>query len=348
MTIGAGREPWRGDHGEFTGSSGECQHFTYGGSGRRVVLLHGWPGYSYDWRHVVPLLAGSYEVVAPDFRGFGRSGLPDGPPTEVSGELPLAQDVSAGSGPPGGRPGGVRRHRSRCGRGSTPGARLPGAGRRAGPDQSVACGSHPRTACRGLRCRRGVVPGPAPADGHRSSSPMIAPRSGPISRTSSTTGSATTMRWWRRSSTPSSTPSASPALSSAAFVVPVSPSRAHRARRPGADPYRGASADPLGRGRPRRAVGVDQVARGRVLRLHADHAAGNRALRPHRAPCRGRARRRCGVAPRRVTRPAIPQDERPRGWSGGAWLLGSPGQQRARPPRLAGPFSPRSREQQAH
>ena len=94
MTIGAGREPWRGGHGEFTGSSGECQHFTYGGSGRRVVLLHGWPGYSYDWRHVVPLLAGSYEVVAPDFRGFGRSGLPDGPPTEVSGELPLAQDVS--------------------------------------------------------------------------------------------------------------------------------------------------------------------------------------------------------------------------------------------------------------
>ncbi|GAA3055013.1 alpha/beta hydrolase [Pseudonocardia yunnanensis] len=38
-----------------------------------VVLLHGWPGDSHDYRAVVPLLANRYRVVVPDLRGFGAS-----------------------------------------------------------------------------------------------------------------------------------------------------------------------------------------------------------------------------------------------------------------------------------
>jgi pimeloyl-ACP methyl ester carboxylesterase len=38
-----------------------------------VVLLHGWPGGSHDYRAVVPLLADRYHVVVPDLRGFGAS-----------------------------------------------------------------------------------------------------------------------------------------------------------------------------------------------------------------------------------------------------------------------------------
>jgi pimeloyl-ACP methyl ester carboxylesterase len=43
------------------------------GSGPPVVLLHGWPGDRTDYRDLVPLLAGSAEVIVPDLRGFGHS-----------------------------------------------------------------------------------------------------------------------------------------------------------------------------------------------------------------------------------------------------------------------------------
>ncbi len=43
------------------------------GSGASVVLLHGWPGDRTDYRKLVPLLADSADVIAPDLRGFGLS-----------------------------------------------------------------------------------------------------------------------------------------------------------------------------------------------------------------------------------------------------------------------------------
>jgi pimeloyl-ACP methyl ester carboxylesterase len=43
-------------------------------------LLHGWPGFWYDWRRVIPLLIQRNFDVAPDFRGFGESEKPDLPP----------------------------------------------------------------------------------------------------------------------------------------------------------------------------------------------------------------------------------------------------------------------------
>jgi pimeloyl-ACP methyl ester carboxylesterase len=47
------------------------------GSGPLVVLCHGWPELSYSWRHQIPALAAAgFHVVAPDMRGFGRSGAP--------------------------------------------------------------------------------------------------------------------------------------------------------------------------------------------------------------------------------------------------------------------------------
>jgi pimeloyl-ACP methyl ester carboxylesterase len=43
------------------------------GSGRPVVLLHGWPGDHRDWREVVARLADETDIVVPDLRGFGES-----------------------------------------------------------------------------------------------------------------------------------------------------------------------------------------------------------------------------------------------------------------------------------
>ena len=41
-----------------------------------VVLLHGAPASSFMFRDLIPLLAGSYHVIAPDYLGFGLSDVP--------------------------------------------------------------------------------------------------------------------------------------------------------------------------------------------------------------------------------------------------------------------------------
>jgi pimeloyl-ACP methyl ester carboxylesterase len=48
------------------------------GTGRPVVLLHGFPDSGRLWRHQVPVLAeAGFQVIVPDLRGYGRSGQPE-------------------------------------------------------------------------------------------------------------------------------------------------------------------------------------------------------------------------------------------------------------------------------
>ncbi|GGM20827.1 alpha/beta fold hydrolase [Micromonospora yangpuensis] len=51
-------------------------NYVRGGSGPTLVLLHGYPQSWYMWRHVLPELARSFEVIAPDLRGYGDSDAP--------------------------------------------------------------------------------------------------------------------------------------------------------------------------------------------------------------------------------------------------------------------------------
>ena len=53
-------------------------HYVTAGKGPPVVLLHGWPETWYEWRHVIPVLARHYTVIAPDLRGLGDSSCPAG------------------------------------------------------------------------------------------------------------------------------------------------------------------------------------------------------------------------------------------------------------------------------
>lgn len=90
-------------------STGVRLHYRSAGEGDEVVvLLHGWPQTSWQWRHVIPLLASAgYRVVAPDTRGAGPSSRPsreDGVPGDPRGAgLPrtgydkrsVAEDVHA-------------------------------------------------------------------------------------------------------------------------------------------------------------------------------------------------------------------------------------------------------------
>ena len=46
--------------------------------GLPVVLCHGFPELAYSWRHQLPALAAAgFRAIAPDQRGYGRSGRPD-------------------------------------------------------------------------------------------------------------------------------------------------------------------------------------------------------------------------------------------------------------------------------
>jgi pimeloyl-ACP methyl ester carboxylesterase len=42
-----------------------------------LLLLHGFPTSSHMFRNLIPLLAGKFHLVAPDFPGFGQSDMPD-------------------------------------------------------------------------------------------------------------------------------------------------------------------------------------------------------------------------------------------------------------------------------
>ncbi|MGC4745259.1 alpha/beta fold hydrolase [Micromonospora sp. DT201] len=53
-------------------------NYVRGGSGPPLVLLHGYPQCWYMWRHLLPELGRSFDVVAPDLRGFGDSDAPAG------------------------------------------------------------------------------------------------------------------------------------------------------------------------------------------------------------------------------------------------------------------------------
>jgi alpha/beta hydrolase fold len=80
-------------HGYGPGSGGVRLHYVRRGRGPVAVLLHGWPGFWYDWRHVIPRLTGQADVLAIDLRGFGESDPAPGDPYREYDEAILAADV---------------------------------------------------------------------------------------------------------------------------------------------------------------------------------------------------------------------------------------------------------------
>ncbi len=46
-------------------------------SSPKLVLLHGFPASSHQYRNLVPALADKFHVIAPDYPGFGNSDMPD-------------------------------------------------------------------------------------------------------------------------------------------------------------------------------------------------------------------------------------------------------------------------------
>ena len=74
-------------------------HYLRAGSGATtIVLLHGWPQSSHEWRRVMPLLADRFTVIAPDLPGIGGSTGPAGgasAPAAAFEKAALARDIHA-------------------------------------------------------------------------------------------------------------------------------------------------------------------------------------------------------------------------------------------------------------
>ena len=66
-----------------------------GGTGNPVVLLHGWPEFWLVWRRLMSRLTDHFDLIAPEWRGFGDSDKPDpGPATSTTPDQ-LSADLRA-------------------------------------------------------------------------------------------------------------------------------------------------------------------------------------------------------------------------------------------------------------
>ena len=52
-------------------------HYVREGSGPPLLLMHGWPGFWWEWYKCIGELANDFTVIAPDLRGYGDSEKPD-------------------------------------------------------------------------------------------------------------------------------------------------------------------------------------------------------------------------------------------------------------------------------
>ncbi len=93
LTLGLAASQVRAEapKSQFAEANGVRLHYLVAGKGDPVILLHGYTESSHMWLPLIDQLSKDHLVIAPDLRGFGQSGLPQGPYTKSV----MAQDVHA-------------------------------------------------------------------------------------------------------------------------------------------------------------------------------------------------------------------------------------------------------------
>ena len=86
-----GRAHAEAPQSKFVEANGVRIHYLTAGQGDPVILMHGYTESSHMWLPLIAQLSKDHLVIAPDLRGFGKSGLPPGPYTKSV----MAQDVHA-------------------------------------------------------------------------------------------------------------------------------------------------------------------------------------------------------------------------------------------------------------
>lgn len=80
---------------QFAEANGVRLHYVRHGQGQPVVLVHGWPGFWFEWNRNILPLAERFDVVAPDMRGYAYSDKPDLPPEKGYTDEVMAADLAA-------------------------------------------------------------------------------------------------------------------------------------------------------------------------------------------------------------------------------------------------------------
>ncbi|MBI5284932.1 MAG: alpha/beta hydrolase [Chloroflexi bacterium] len=70
-------------------------HYVRQGAGEPLLLIHGWPGFWFEWHKNIAALAEHYDVIVPDMRGYAYSDKPDLPPETGYTDTAYAEDIKA-------------------------------------------------------------------------------------------------------------------------------------------------------------------------------------------------------------------------------------------------------------
>ncbi|MDT7943163.1 MAG: alpha/beta hydrolase [Dehalococcoidia bacterium] len=87
--------PQDGFHHYEATINGLRYHYVREGAGPPLLLVHGWPGFYYEWHLNIGPLSQHFDVVAPDMRGFGYTEKPALPPEEGYTPAAMAEDLRA-------------------------------------------------------------------------------------------------------------------------------------------------------------------------------------------------------------------------------------------------------------
>ena len=79
--------------GDYIEVNGIRLHYVRKGAGDPLLLIHGWPGFWYEWHLNIDALAERFDVVVPDMRGYGYSDKPDLPPEQGYTDTAFAEDI---------------------------------------------------------------------------------------------------------------------------------------------------------------------------------------------------------------------------------------------------------------
>ena len=59
-------------------TNGITLHTIIIGSGKPLILLHGFPDFWFGWKKLIPLIKDNYQLIIPDLRGYNLSDKPEG------------------------------------------------------------------------------------------------------------------------------------------------------------------------------------------------------------------------------------------------------------------------------
>jgi pimeloyl-ACP methyl ester carboxylesterase len=87
--------PEDGFRHEYAEINGVRYHYVREGSGPPLLLVHGWPGFHYEWHLNIGPLSEHFDVVVPDMRGYAYTDKPDVAPEIGYTPAVFADDIGA-------------------------------------------------------------------------------------------------------------------------------------------------------------------------------------------------------------------------------------------------------------